>query len=302
MSSDNSPHRFDRVLITGATSFPGRRLASALMARGQSVHALVRPSSDTTVLDPTAEVHVYDGQPTSLASIIEQVRPTITFHLATLYRRHHTNDDIQPMIDANVGLGTALLDALAAQDCPRIVTVGTYFEFYGQDDSAAVNLYAATKQAFDRIIDYYEDLGAIQPTRLIMFDGYGEGDPRRKLMWAIRNAAQSGGDVALPDRPIKIDLIHVDDVVAAMLHVMDNDIVGGPYALSGGAPVSIEALVDLFESVHGQPINRKQAGFAVPARHPDQPWRGEPVPGWQPRVSLEEGVRRFMREGANDED
>lgn len=302
MSSASLPNGTERVLMTGATSFPGRKLAARLHARGIDVHILVRPASDTAGLGDIARVHIHDGSAASMDAIVAIARPDIVIHLATLYLRDHTADDAAPLIDANVTFGTLLLDAMARHGCLRFVTLGTYFQFYGPDEDRPVNLYAATKKAFEAILGYYEDAHGIRAAKLVMFDGYGEGDPRRKLMWTIRNAQRTGEAVALPDRAISLDLIHIDDVVAALEHVMDSDVAGGPFALSSGRLITIESLVDLFETVGGKQIARIPGGYAVPERNPDTPWRGDPVPGWNPTVALEDGVSRFLAEETGNGD
>jgi len=302
MSSDATPNSIKRVLITGATSFPGRKLARAMRDRGDLVHALVRPSSDTSAIDDVARIHTHDGSAASMDAIVSVARPDIVVHLATLYLRNHESDQVAPLIETNVTLGAQLLDAMSKHGCNRFVTLGTYFEYFGEHEDKAVNLYAATKQAFSSILHYYQDAAAIDATELVMFDGYGEGDPRRKLMWAVRNAMRTGEPIALPDRTVHLDLVHVDDVVGAIRHVIDAGITGGPYALSSGKLITIEGLVDLFEDVAGRSITRTPGGFAVPVRNPDQPWRGPQIPGWQPSVSLNDGIKRFLQEDVASED
>lgn len=301
MSSANSPAA-NSVLVTGATSFLGQTLVRRLEARGTDVHALIRPTSDVTPLAELCALHVHDGNISSMQRIVDAARPDAVLHLATCYRRGHTGEDIADLIETNVHLGTQLLQAMAGAGCCRLVTVGSFFQYYDSHGYRPVNLYAATKQAFEDILTYYEDAHGLRAAKLVLYEVYGEGDPRRKLMTAIRDAQRAGQPLPLPERPITLDLVHVDDVVAALIHVLDEGIVGGPYAVSTGARHSVEDVVALFETIGARPIERRWGAFALPARNPEVPWVGPPLPNWQPTVTLEDGIRRLLAEDVGDAD
>jgi dihydroflavonol-4-reductase len=72
-----------RVLVTGATGLLGRELVQVLHARGSTVRALVRPSSDLSVLPAgTAIVHGDVTEPRSLERALENI--DLLFHAAGL--------------------------------------------------------------------------------------------------------------------------------------------------------------------------------------------------------------------------
>lgn len=288
------------ILVTGATSYLGGKLVERLVARDAPVHVVVRPGSDTTTLNALATppaVHVHDGSAETLSAIFAAAEPDAVCHLASLYRRNHDIADVDPMIGSVVAFGTQVLEAMVRNGTPRIVTLGSYFQFFDGDEPRAVNLYAAAKNAFDVILDYFVDAHDMEAARLILFEVYGEDDPRAKLMSVVRDAALNGDSVPLPMRDSPVNLVHVDDVADAIIHALDNRVVGGPFAVGSGEDTTLDSVVSAFEAETGRKIARNWGAFALPDRHPETCWDGPSLPGWRARISLREGVRRMLGRG-----
>ena len=135
-------------LITGGSGYLASRLVSLIDG---DVHVLAGTSSDLSHLPPTsATIHRADGSVDALIEIIEAVKPDRIFHLATHYLRHDDPARAHAMVEANIAFGTNVLSALVTSGLGKscvFVFAGTYFEYYSE--RAALNLYAATKRAFD---------------------------------------------------------------------------------------------------------------------------------------------------------
>lgn len=301
MSSSPSPSNTDRVLLTGATSFLGRAVATRLLQEGGAVHAIVRHGSDRQRLAglPGAVVfHEHDGATESLLKIVEDAAPSVVFHIATNYIRDHSPPQVDDLVKDNILFGLQLLEAMRAAKVSRMINLGTFFQFYDSPDFRPANLYAATKQAFESILTYYRDAHAFIATTLILYDVYGPGDWRAKLMAAIRQSLNSNSPLNLVDADTIMDLVYIDDVVDVLLHVAQQGIEGGPYAVSGSQRMTLREVVGIFEKVAGKKIQTNFGAYRIPERMPGVPWIGPPVPGWQPLTTLEDGIRRFLEEAA----
>ena len=290
-------------LITGATSYLGEKLVQRLTQSGQPVHVIARPTSDTRKLagmrtPPT--IHVHDGSTEQLCEIVAGIGPISVCHLASMYRRTHEAEDVQPIMESIVTFGTQLVEAMYRAKARHLVTLGSYFQFYGSD-SQSVNFYAAAKSAFDAMLDYYMDAHGLRVAHLILFDVYGEDDLRIKLMTAVRNAVRDGRAADLTATSPGMSLVHVDDVVGAIVHAVENNVEGGPFAVNADEIVTAEEVVDAFETETGLTVKRNRSAFKLPDRHPDSPWSGPRLPGWEPKIGLRDGVRRMLRAGASDE-
>ncbi|MBF0267005.1 MAG: NAD(P)-dependent oxidoreductase [Alphaproteobacteria bacterium] len=291
-----------RALLTGATSFPGMALAERLLKLGLEVHAIVREKTDTTGLARQGVfLHPIDGTATSIDEAVRKSRPNITYHLANLYLRDPAPDDIQRLIDANVTLGACLLDSLIRRDFINFVNVGTFAQFYQSQTPRPFNLYAASKEAFETILAYHADLG-LNATTLILFDTYGPGDKRAKLVPSLIKALETGAPLPLPAENMVMDLTYRSDVAEA-LYLAGAGLIGRQqdwqnrrFAVSGFRHAIRDVVVTL-EEVAGRSINKLWGEWKVPARHIDIPWQGPQIPGWKATVNLKEGLLKTLIAG-----
>ena len=136
--------------------------------------------------------------------------------------------------------------------------------------------------------------------RLTLCDIYSEHDKRPKLMTDIANSWASATPLYLRDPRARIDLIHVEDAAAAFLHaagLIESAVIPAQtltrYSVSSGRDLTSSELVELFEQVSGKTLNVVQ-GNPAPVRNLT-PWRGASMPGWMPRISLEDGIVRILQ-------
>ena len=287
-----------RILLTGGTGFVGRRVIAALLARGDDVAALVRPESRPTVEGVRPVVH--DGTTQHMVRIIAAERPAVVVHLASTFLVNHVPDDVDALIDSNVRLGLQLLEAMRMAGVRRMVWAGTFWQHCESDAYRPVNLYAATKQAFEDIAAYYIDAEAFAISHLRLFDVYGPGDERPKLMQYLVKCARSDAPLDMTPGEQLLDLVHVDDVAAAFVRAIDRqwagEAAGGEvFAVSSGRRLTLRELVALLSQINGRPLPVRFGGRPYRPREIMQPWQGAPpVPGWLPHVALEDGLRGML--------
>lgn len=293
------------ALVTGGTGFIGAHLVKKLHELGWSVGVLARNPVKAELILPAGECNVYgyDGSYESLSRAITQSRPEAVFHLASHFVAEHSTADIESLLESNICLGTRLLEAMASAGVRYFVNTGTSWQHFHGNAYEPVCLYAATKQAFEDILAFYCVTQRVKAVTLKLFDTYGPGDTRRKILPALRKAVRSGEILGMSPGEQLLDLVYIDDVVDAFVCAHEllerSDLANGAsYAVTSGHAVSLRDLVELVQELTGGEPRVKWGVREYRAREVMKPWNeGEPVPGWAPRVGLREGLDRFLRSG-----
>lgn len=281
------------ALITGATGFVGSHLTRSLVRDGWHVVALVRASSDVS-LPRDVEIVVMPGSARDLAKDLRNLAPDVVWHLATCFRGTHRTEDIEDLVSANILLGTQLAEVLAGDPPPVLVNSSTAWQRDEQGAYRPAALYAATKQAMEDILFYYADRGSIRVADVKLFDTYGPDDGRGKLLSQLHRASVTGEELAMSPGEQLIDLLFIDDVVGALRAAAEA--ASAPWqswSSSSGCPRPLREVVALFESVTRRVVPIRWGALPYRGREMFAPWHaGEPVPGWMPRTTLEEGIRK----------
>jgi nucleoside-diphosphate-sugar epimerase len=281
-----------RALVTGATGFVGGHLVTRLVADGWDVDALVRTPTGGLPDDVTR--HEIPSDIEALIALVADLKPDVCFHLATAFRGVHVPEDIDPMVTANVGFGTALAEAVSQAGSCTFVNTGTVWQHYDARAYSPVSLYAAMKQAFTDVLRFYQEVSGLPVVTLELTDTYGPGDPRPKLLPILLRAAREGTHMQMTDGTQLIDLLHVDDAVSALIATAAGT-AGDTYGASGGNTLNLRDLVARFESVSGLTVDAEWGVRAARPREMMRPWMvSGPPPGWSPQVSLDAGIRALI--------
>ncbi len=306
MSDVRPTPTFKHPLVTGALGFIGTHLCCRLADAGVRPLALVRPSSDSAhveALREFADIATVGDDDDQLACLFVQSRPDVVFHLAARYIATHTPGDVTDLIANNVGLTARICEAASGTGCRALVYAGTAWQNAGSapgDDTPSPNtLYAASKQAGDEVIDYYaraRDLGAIT---LKIYDSYGPGDPRRKFLTVLDGTMARGETMKASPGDQKLHTVHVDDLVDGFVHA-GNLLTTGErsgrhsFTLPSPCAITLRELAQTWARATGVELSVEWG--ATPHRQGEVmvPWEGTPLPGWSPRISLEDGLRALQ--------
>lgn len=293
------------ALITGVTGFIGGELARRLIKDNWSVAIVVREGSDlSSIADISAAstTYRYDGTTESLTSILDEAKPDVVFHLASLFLADHVPSQVTDLIGSNVLFGAQLLEAMVACGVRNIVSAGTSWQNFHSDSYRAVNLYAATKQAFEDILDFYVDRYALSSVVLKLFDTYGAADKRRKLITLIVDAVKNAQELGVSPGEQVIDISHIDDVVEHFLRAGEfsiaQELPESHVFFVSGERFTVKELVKAIESaaatkasiVYGARPYREREVMYLPAVDGQTP----PWDSLVSKISLRQGVQALL--------
>jgi nucleoside-diphosphate-sugar epimerase len=293
----------NRALVTGATGYLGSNLVKRLVRDGWDVHIVTRTAStmpDFSEFTYTTN-HVHDGTTLGMVQCLAKTKPNVVFHLASMVQAKHDPKDIESMLQSNVLFATQLAESMRINGVTNLVNTGTFWQHFDDKNYNPVCLYAATKQAFESILEYYVQVCDLRVVTLLLFDNYGPDDQRLKLFNLLNRASSNGKSLDMSPGDQLIDLVYIDDVVeayviAARLLLTGKVKLHERYKVSSGVPIRLRDLVQLYSELSPQPVLVNWGARAHRPREVMEPWsKGIPLPDWKPTVSLRDGIKAVIR-------
>lgn len=289
-----------KLLLTGTTGYIGKKTAEFLVKSGHEVHSLIRKLPDSTNMSKeNIQYHLITQS--SIKDIVCNVKPDIVIHIASKFLAAHDYDDVEDLISSNITFPTQLLDAMCLAGVENFINTGTSWQHYNSATYSPVNLYAATKQAFEDVIKYYTDTNKIKCITLKIYDSYGPQDTRGKLISLLDRLAISQEELKMSPGEQQVSLVHVDDICRAFelsMNKIHQETLGynATFGLPGNECVSLKELASIYEECNKCKLNIVWGGRGYREREVMSPANNIPtLPNWTPYIRLAEGLDRSKR-------
>ncbi|MGX3010553.1 NAD-dependent epimerase/dehydratase family protein [Helicobacter sp. 23-1044] len=296
------------IFLTGATGFIGTNIIAKLNKKYDFI-AIVRENSNTAQIEKQCEIYRYKNIDDFIA-FCKGAKSRIcgVLHLATLYVKSHNSSEIKSIIDANVTFGAEIIEGLARVDFGGFfVSVGTFWQFYKNYPNNPLNLYAASKSAFERIVDFYANTTEMTFTSLFLNDTYGPNDTRQKIFNLWINAGDevlemSGGAQ-------EIDLIFIDDVINAFEIIINlatsknhTLLKNKKFTLHCKERKTLRELSEIFQKVSGKTLKIAWGAKEYMKRENFIPFEfGDELPSWEEKTTFEMGIKKLLDSAKKDE-
>lgn len=309
------------VLVTGVAGFIGAAVARALLDRGERVVGVDNLNEYYDVGLKRARLGLLGGafrfveadvsDRGAMAALVEG-EPSIerVVHLAAQAGVRHSMVDPYAYVTANVMGHVVLLEAVRRLPVLRHFVFASSSSVYGLEAAlpfsegaradTPTSLYAATKRADELISHAYGHLYGIAQTGLRFFTVYGPWGRPDMAVYMFARAIVEGRAVTLYEGGrLQRDFTYIDDIVAGVLGVLERPPGAGETRLlniGNSRREEVSRLVALLEAALGKrAVIEWQARPAADVR---ETWASvaaiEALTGYVPRVSLEEGMGRFV--------
>jgi len=309
------------ILVTGGAGFIGSHLVERLLARGDSVIALDsfdefydpavkrRNLAEATRSAPAGRFDLVEGDirdAAALEGIFSSRAVDAVVHLAARAGVRPSIENPVLYADVNVNGTAVLLEACRRHGVRRFV-FGSSSSVYGDSTEAPfredvridepVSPYAATKAAGELQCYTYHHLHGFDVSCLRFFTVYG---PRQRPEMAIHKFSR----LILDSRPVprfgdgrtERDYTYIDDIMDGVIKALDKARGYAIFNLGESKRVKLSYLIELIE---------KETGVAAVVEPlPEQPGdvkmtcaditKAKELLGYDPRVPIEEGIRRFV--------
>jgi nucleoside-diphosphate-sugar epimerase len=289
-----------KVIVTGGNGYIGSALVRELLRMGVEVHAIVNRNSDQlSVLLPSGCIHPAGNDWGAIDALVRELQPNIIYHLAAAYFEPPTLKEMAAILNCEITLGATLLHGASLCDPrPAFVNIGTYWQFGDAANGYAPNtFYAAAKRAMHDILLYFRNLRGIPAVTLVLYDIFGPYDPRPKL-WTKLAQAGAGSIFPVTEGRQYIELVHVDDVIQAILLAGDRLTQAASmepvYAVRSNERITLRKLLEAVRERAGLDIQFDWGAIPYLPNQIFNPWTGDCLPGWQPTIPPVDGIAKLI--------
>lgn len=295
-------------IITGATGYIGSHVLKYLLSKEWDIHVVADPKFGFEAIeDVRSQINIfeYDGDINSLIAYFQKVNAEVVFHLAAAVITNYKPEQVPVLIQSNIQFGTEILEAMKASSTRKIVSTGSYWQNYNSDTYNPVDLYAATKEAFEKIVQLYVDAFNFRHINLRLFDVYGEDDKRPKLWNILKRIAGTDEVINVSPGEQKLDMVHISDVCTAyeaayQLLSESDDIQNETFGVMTGKQYSLKSIITIYEQKMGKKINVHFGGRAYKAREVMVPFKHYNVlPNWNAKIMIDKGLTLLAWGGVN---
>jgi UDP-glucose 4-epimerase len=308
------------VLVTGGLGFIGSNLSITLVKAGAKVtivdNMLPRQGGNlfnVREIEETIRINISDVR--NQLSMNHLVKgKEFVFHLAG--QVNHVDSMRNPLQDLDINCrGTlVLLEALKAHNrSAKVIFAGTRGEYGSSvklpvDEDHPTNpkgIYAVTNLSAEKMVLVYHEVYGIKGTCLRITNTYG---PRHQMThdeygvfnWFIRKAIDDEEIPVFGDGRILRDFLYVEDLIECLLMVAATDrAYGVVFNVGTGVPVNFIDLATKISEIAatGRPSFKeftKERKEVEPGDYYADISKIKKVVGWEPKTSLEEGIKRTI--------
>jgi len=298
-----------RVLVTGGAGFIGSHVVDAYVAAGHEVSVLDNLSSGKlTNLNPAATLYQADiRDPQGPERAFAAARPEIVVHQAALADVRASMREPQLYAEVNIIGSINLLEAARRHSVRKFIYASTGGAAYGEPEFVPVSeahpvnpldCYGASKHTVEHYLFIYRHAYGLETVTLRYANVYG---PRQDPYGEAGVVAIFTGRM-LDGQPCTIfgtgkqqrDFIYVGDVARANLAAATHG--SGIYNIGSGVATDINAIFALLK----QAADYDQDALYGPAKLGEvfriylDTTKAQENLGWQPTVTLKEGLRRTV--------
>lgn len=291
------------ILVTGATGYIGKEFIRKYQNEFNII-ALVRKKSDISILKQfNCKIEIFNDF-NDIDDIFQNNTILGIVHFASYVKVEHNKEDIENLIDSNIKFGTHLLDLCKIYSVKWFINTGTFWQNYKNEDYNPVNLYAATKEAFQALARFYTETSSLIFTTIKLNDTFGPNDNRAKIFNLWNEYSKTGKILDMSKGEQIIDTSYIDDVVSAFRIMIDNlqkenceEFNNKNYIVSSKQRITLKQLANLFKKVTNKDLNINWGGRMYRNREVMIPLESSKlVPNWKQKYTLEEAIIKTIGE------
>jgi UDP-glucuronate 4-epimerase len=308
------------ALVTGGAGFIGSHVADRLLREGFRVTAFdnfdpyydpdqKRRNVGWALRQPDyrlVEGDVRDA--VALSAAFDEAQPDVVVHLAARAGVRASISDPRVYVEVNELGGLNVLEACRLRGNVPVVYASTSSVYansrdvpFREDDPAVCPLspYAASKRAGELMAYALHDVHSLPIALVRFFTVYGPRGRPDMAFWTFTDALLSGRAIRLHGEDTERDFTYIDDIVAGVMGAvrwLGESRGFDTFNLGRSEPVRVRRLIELLAAalgVEAQVVPGQLLPGESRVTFADVGKAGR-ILGYQPQISLEEGVQRWV--------
>ena len=229
------------IYVTGITGFIGSNLLHHLLQKYNKVVNFTRNN--------TLKIYEKDiAEEVDISTDFFLQNPSnVLINLATLYNPIPSSvDELENLIEANILFPASVLSALDPLENLKIVNALSYLQLL---DFKTQNVYSLSKELFKKFLDHQNS----EIVNLYIFDTFGSGDTRNKVVDIFIKNIIAGNPISIPSNEIRINLSDVQPLCRSLIKSID--LPQGSYSVKSPDTVSLENLVKMIMEISNKKVD-----------------------------------------------
>lgn len=306
------------ILILGAASFIGTNLAIRLSK--ESANSITLVDSSRHFFSPIEKLDVKNinivESPFSINTDFDFLlkNQDIIYHLASTTVPATSNQQISEELSANVIVTSKLLEACVRNKVTKVVFISSGGTVYGKENNCPlkenmqtnpISAYGVQKVTIEKLLYLYQYLYGLDYRIIRLANPYGPYQRPNGILGAVTTfaykALKKETITVYGDGSVIRDFIYIDDVINALINIVNGENKHRTFNLGCGYGTSISELLNSVENALDVKLNveyKEARKVDVPINYLDIS-RYEDAYGKLNPLSLEEGIYRtaeFIKE------
>jgi nucleoside-diphosphate-sugar epimerase len=275
-----------RILVTGGTGFIGSPLVKRLKELKHDVHVLSRSLDNleniiqNDIRNPDLDLSSYD----------------VIYHLAAIADPKKCEKERKLAWDVNVNGTLNILQNLNEKQHIIFTSTAQVYDKtldikHKEDEKLnPSNFYALTKKICEELIKYYSKKTGFSYTILRLFNIFGPGQPEGYLIPDVIKKYKTQKIVEVYNPAAVIDLVHVDDVVVALIKAKESI---GTFNICSEKPRKVEDVYIIIKRKLGS-TSKDKLTPVIKSNLSGNPSKFYKATGWKPKIAFEKAIEDLL--------
>jgi nucleoside-diphosphate-sugar epimerase len=291
------------LLLTGTTGFVGYKFLLFALSNNFSVIDILRIKNKNNKkikelrnTYPKKYKNIFFASNTSLSKQLKDTKADYFINFATLYSNNHSHSQIADFVESNILFPTLIYDIINNK-IKKMINFGSMMQHSNDERLVSKNLYAATKNAFEMIANYYVSINNKTKFYNIKFyESFGDNDARKKIIPTIIDNYNKKKTTKIISKQLALNIIHTDDIINSIMILLNNNITPGTYCIKNTKNINISNLINTINKELYKKIKVKYGNKLITSNYHNNL---KILPKWKPIKNLKNIMIKTFKNETN---